>query len=75
MSKASKTKKPKTVATLEPTDCRWPIGDPRHSDFHFCGAPQLHGRLYCELHWRMSFQPTGSRHQQPTASPPKQRAA
>ena len=26
-----------TVFTLLPGDCRWPIGDPRNRDFHFCG--------------------------------------
>jgi GcrA cell cycle regulator len=62
MSKPKKTKtRPKTVDTLERYDCRWPIGDPRHADFHFCGAPQLPGRPYCELHWRMAFQPMKSR--------------
>jgi len=53
--------RPKTVDTLERYDCRWPIGDPRHADFHFCGAPQLLGRPYCELHWRMAFQPMKSK--------------
>jgi hypothetical protein len=61
MAKTLKTKKPKTVDSLERGDCRWPIGDPRHPDFHFCGAPQLLGRPYCPLHWRMAFQPMKSR--------------
>jgi GcrA cell cycle regulator len=52
----SKTRK--TVATLERNDCRWPIGDPRQPDFHFCGAPKLPDRPYCEIHWRMAFQPS-----------------
>jgi len=30
--------------TLELSDCRWPIGDPRHPDFHFCGVRRLVGR-------------------------------
>jgi GcrA cell cycle regulator len=57
----TKPKQPKTIDTLERYDCRWPIGDPRHADFHFCGASQLLGRPYCELHWRMAFQPTKSK--------------
>ena len=62
MTKPNKPKtKPKTVDTLERYDCRWPIGDPRQADFHFCGAPQLAGRPYCELHWRMAFQPMKSK--------------
>ena len=51
----------KTVDTLERNECRWPIGDPRDADFHFCGATQLSGRPYCELHWRMAFQPSRPR--------------
>jgi hypothetical protein len=67
MAKKLQQKHPKTVATLEKNDCRWPIGDPREADFHFCGAHQVPGRPYCELHWRMAFQPARSRHGQ---SPP-----
>lgn len=62
MAKKQKLKQPKTVATLETNDCRWPIGDPREADFHFCGAQQVPGRPYCELHWRMAFQPARPRH-------------
>jgi hypothetical protein len=43
------TKKPKetkTVFNLEANDCRWPIGDPRDADFHFCGAQKVSGRPY-----------------------------
>jgi GcrA cell cycle regulator len=61
--KAEKATKPKTLLDLERNDCRWPIGEPRHPDFHFCGAPQTAGRPYCELHWRMAFQPARPRHQ------------
>lgn len=71
----SKTKKPKTVATLERNDCRWPIGDPREAGFHFCGAPQLGGRPYCELHWRMALQPPRPREQAPAVIPTVRRAA
>ena len=28
--------------------CRWPVGDPSHPDFFFCGAEALRGELY----WR-----------------------
>ena len=30
----SKALKQKTLNDLEANDCRWPIGDPRHPDFH-----------------------------------------
>lgn len=57
----TKKQKHKTVATLERHDCRWPIGDPKNADFHFCGERSLAGRPYCEPHWRMAFQPPKSR--------------
>ncbi len=53
-------KQRRTVETLEAQDCRWPIGDPQHADFHFCGAKKLEGLPYCECHARRAFsQPTG----------------
>jgi GcrA cell cycle regulator len=75
IKKASKPTKPKTLLNLEKNDCRWPIGEPRQPDFHFCGAPQVSGRPYCELHWRMAFQPSRPRHQQPAPTLPGLRAA
>jgi GcrA cell cycle regulator len=62
---SKKANKLKTVETLERWDCRWPIGDPRHADFHFCGARRLVGRPYCDVHWRMSIQPARPRFEQP----------
>jgi len=72
---AKKPNKPKALLDLEKHDCRWPIGEPRLPDFHFCGMPQVAGRPYCELHWRMSFQPSRSRHEQPRTPVPDLRAA
>jgi hypothetical protein len=67
--------KTKMLTELEANDCRWPIGDPRHADFHFCGAQQLLGRPYCELHWRLSFAPSKPRHQNNAPALPITRAA
>jgi len=39
------------------TKCRWPEGDPKHPDFHFCEAPTLPGRSYCECHHARAYQP------------------
>lgn len=54
-------KKPKVMETLEPGDCRWPIGDPRLPGFHFCGVRQAAGRPYCIEHWQLSFVPSRPR--------------
>ena len=69
ISKPKKSSGPKRLLDLEKGDCRWPIGEPRHPDFHFCGAPQFVDRPYCELHWRMAFQPSRPRHQPTPAIP------
>lgn len=31
-------------------ECRFPIGDPKHPDFHFCCAKPAHDSRYCERH-------------------------
>ena len=31
-------------------NCLWPIGDPGDQDFHFCGAPAVPGKPYCDEH-------------------------
>lgn len=49
-------KERKTVESLLPDDCRWPIGDPQHRDFHFCGKRRADGDPYCAAHMREGFQ-------------------
>lgn len=51
----------KTIQTLTQTSCRWPIGDPQHEDFHFCGRDRFSGMPYCEHHARRAFQPVQQR--------------
>lgn len=46
----------RTIATLQDGDCRWPIGDPQHEDFHFCGKAKVKGLPYCPHHSRRAFQ-------------------
>lgn len=36
------------VVSLCHNACKWPIGDPTHDDFRFCGEPAL--RTYCAAH-------------------------
>ena len=54
----------KTMTTLMPNDCRWPVGDPLHADFHFCGLAKQDGGPYCEAHMRLAR--TSSRPRTPT---------
>jgi GcrA cell cycle regulator len=50
-------KERKTIQTLTECSCRWPIGDPQMTDFHFCGKSKVQGLPYCEFHARRAFQP------------------
>lgn len=46
-----------TLQELEKHHCRWPKGDPRHSDFRFCGAPRIgdsERTPYCKEHMVLS---------------------
>ena len=47
-----------TTLTLSSRTCKWPIGDPAASGFHYCGVPPQSGRPYCDEHDRMSYQAT-----------------
>lgn len=35
--------------------CAWPTGDPKHTDFSFCGAPIVSGKPYCAAHCDEAF--------------------
>jgi GcrA cell cycle regulator len=50
-----------TVLTISDRMCRWPIGDPSASEFHFCGHSPKSGSPYCEAHARKAYQPQQSR--------------
>lgn len=50
-----------TILNLTERMCKWPIGDPRDKDFHFCGKAS-HGNLpYCIEHAQIAYQPPGKR--------------
>ena len=40
--------------------CRWPVGDPSHPDFFFCGAEALRGRSYCAAHGARALRPAAA---------------
>ena len=44
-----------TVNDLTSTSCRWPIGDPKDEDFHFCGKKVRLGQTYCEEHAALAY--------------------
>lgn len=39
-----------TLTDLTLHSCRWPIGDPKDKDFHFCGKEAILGKPYCAEH-------------------------
>ncbi len=47
----------KKVSLMEvtATSCRWPIGDPKDGDFHFCDKEAVEGRPYCLLHCAQAY--------------------
>lgn len=52
----------RTVLTLRPDDCRWPVGDPRDPDFFFCGDT-TGGGPYCAGHTLRAMASHQSHHQ------------
>lgn len=35
--------------------CKYPHGDPREEDFHFCGADAYEGSAYCPTHHKLCY--------------------
>ena len=56
---ALKRTKKKLITTIALTidTCRWPLGDPADSDFHYCGELPLIGQPYCDMHDAQGSQP------------------
>ena len=46
-----------SLADLERHHCRFPVGDPKLSDFGFCGCRPFPGSVYCEAHARRAYTP------------------
>jgi GcrA cell cycle regulator len=49
------------VKELLDKQCRWPIGDPQHKDFHYCNGTQVPGLPYCAQHCSRAFVPPDPR--------------
>jgi len=43
------------IEQLGEKSCRFPIGDTRSVDFHFCGADRVAGKPYCLGHCRLAY--------------------
>ena len=50
-----------TILHLSDKTCKWPIGDPGHDEFCFCGHGPRDGSPYCEYHARLAYQPLQDR--------------
>lgn len=50
-----------SILELREFTCRWPLGDPTHADFGFCGARAETGLPYCTPHCRIAYQPAAER--------------
>lgn len=70
---ASLEKKARRLSLLELTErtCKWPIGDPNHDDFHFCGLPSAAGKPYCAAHTLAAYQPMSNRRDRDRNKPQK----
>lgn len=42
------------ILTLRDGLCRWPIGEPRNPNFHFCLRPTTDKMIYCNEHLEMA---------------------
>jgi GcrA cell cycle regulator len=55
------------VQSLRSGACKWPIGDPKDADFHFCCAP-MKGKAYCDAHAKLAYMEPHSRLRVPRAA-------
>lgn len=46
-----------SLLDLQAHECKWPIGDPRHDGFGFCGAKSDNDRPYCRYHGMVAYRP------------------
>jgi GcrA cell cycle regulator len=44
-----------SLLDLKMNSCRWPIGEPKDADFHFCGKDTVTGKPYCAEHCKIAY--------------------
>ncbi len=54
-----KSAKAVSLMELDNHTCRWPIGDPKDENFHFCGRKVRIGQTYCDEHSQIAYVKTG----------------
>lgn len=54
-----------TLLDLSDKVCKWPIGHPGDTDFHFCGQPSQAGFPYCSAHCAVAYQAQMPRRDRP----------
>jgi len=47
-----------TMNELKSNMCKWPVGDPKEDDFHFCGENCAYESPYCAEHSEMAYAKT-----------------
>lgn len=50
-----------SLTDLDNHTCRWPIGDPKDENFHFCGRKVRLGQTYCEEHAAIAYVKPGKK--------------
>jgi len=59
-----------TLLDLSEKVCKWPIGHPGDTDFHFCGKPSATGFPYCMEHCAVAYQAQQPRRDRNRNPPP-----
>ncbi len=49
------------LTELDNHTCRWPVGDPKDANFHFCGKKVRLGQTYCEEHAAIAYVKPGKK--------------
>ena len=52
---------PVSLTELDNHTCRWPVGDPKDANFHFCGKKVRVGQTYCEEHSAVAYVKPGKK--------------
>lgn len=65
----------RSLLDLDATTCRWPVGEPDHPDFAFCGAAPFKRYPYCLNHCVIAYRPDSADEVRATPAPARPAAA